>query len=105
MVTAVFGGVLHNEVNCLICGTESKKFDPFLGEICLQNFPSVVVKMLLVSNIFSPLDLSLDIPSQFRVKKTKDQEPGPVCTLGGKLPHCVILFMALIFFLCVLSQS
>ncbi|MBH0219694.1 hypothetical protein GH793_16060, partial [Listeria monocytogenes] len=30
MVTAIFGGVLHNEVNCLICGTESKKFDPFL---------------------------------------------------------------------------
>ncbi|MCJ8735912.1 hypothetical protein PDJAM_G00252920 [Pangasius djambal] len=56
MVTAVFGGVLHNEVNCLICGTESKKFDPFL-------------------------DLSLDIPSQFRVKRTKDQEPGPTCTL------------------------
>ncbi|XP_053497970.1 ubiquitin carboxyl-terminal hydrolase 3 isoform X1 [Ictalurus furcatus] len=60
MVTAVFGGVLHNEVNCLICGTESKKFDPFL-------------------------DLSLDIPSQFRVKRTKDQEPGPTCTLGDCL--------------------
>ncbi|KAK3558901.1 hypothetical protein QTP86_032166 [Hemibagrus guttatus] len=60
MVTDVFGGVLHSEVNCLICGTESKKFDPFL-------------------------DLSLDIPSQFRVKKTKDQEPGPTCTLGDCL--------------------
>lgn len=31
VVTSVFGGVLQNEVNCLICGTESRKFDPFLG--------------------------------------------------------------------------
>ncbi|CAL1595859.1 unnamed protein product [Knipowitschia caucasica] len=56
VVTSVFGGVLQNEVNCLICGTESRKFDPFL-------------------------DLSLDIPRQFRQKKSKDQEPGPTCTL------------------------
>ncbi|XP_077067179.1 ubiquitin carboxyl-terminal hydrolase 3 isoform X1 [Siphateles boraxobius] len=56
IVTSVFGGVLQNEVYCLICGTESRKFDPFL-------------------------DLSLDIPSQFRIKTTKDQEPGPTCTL------------------------
>uniref|UniRef100_A0A8C9ZFI3 Ubiquitin carboxyl-terminal hydrolase n=1 Tax=Sander lucioperca TaxID=283035 RepID=A0A8C9ZFI3_SANLU len=44
------------DINCLICGTESRKFDPFL-------------------------DLSLDIPSQFRQKRSKDQEPGPTCTL------------------------
>lgn len=56
VVTSIFGGVLQNEVNCLICGTESRKFDPFL-------------------------DLSLDIPSQFRQKRSKDQDPGPTCTL------------------------
>lgn len=33
MVTSVFGGILQNEVNCLICDTESKKFDPFLGKL------------------------------------------------------------------------
>ncbi|XP_049579272.1 ubiquitin carboxyl-terminal hydrolase 3 [Syngnathus scovelli] len=56
VVTSIFGGILQNEVNCLICGTESQKFDPFL-------------------------DLSLDIPSRFRQKRSKDQEPGPTCTL------------------------
>uniref|UniRef100_A0AAQ4PWX4 Ubiquitin carboxyl-terminal hydrolase n=1 Tax=Gasterosteus aculeatus aculeatus TaxID=481459 RepID=A0AAQ4PWX4_GASAC len=56
VVTSNFGGILQNEVNCLICGTESRKFDPFL-------------------------DLSLDIPSQFRQKRSKDQEPGPTCTV------------------------
>nr|XP_048279964.1 ubiquitin carboxyl-terminal hydrolase 3 isoform X1 [Myodes glareolus] len=56
VVTAIFGGILQNEVNCLICGTESRKFDPFL-------------------------DLSLDIPSQFRSKRSKNQESGPLCSL------------------------
>ncbi|XP_078388628.1 ubiquitin carboxyl-terminal hydrolase 3 isoform X4 [Cetorhinus maximus] len=56
VVTNIFGGILQNEVNCLICGTESRKFDPFL-------------------------DLSLDIPSQFRNKRSKNQDNGPVCTL------------------------
>ncbi|XP_031420691.1 ubiquitin carboxyl-terminal hydrolase 3 isoform X2 [Clupea harengus] len=56
VVTSIFGGILQSEVNCLICGTESRKLDPFL-------------------------DLSLDIPSQFRIKRSKDQEPGPTCTL------------------------
>lgn len=36
--------------------------------------------------VLSSPDLSLDIPSQFRQKRSKDQEPGPTCTLSGKCP-------------------
>ncbi|XP_046341178.1 ubiquitin carboxyl-terminal hydrolase 3-like isoform X1 [Haliotis rufescens] len=60
IVTAIFGGLLQNEVNCLICGMESKKHDPFL-------------------------DLSLDIPSQFCTKTTKPKEGEPMCTLSDCL--------------------
>ena len=31
IVTTIFGGILQNEVKCLMCGMESKKHDPFLG--------------------------------------------------------------------------
>lgn len=60
IVTAIFGGLLQSEVNCLSCGTESKKHDPFL-------------------------DLSLDIPAQFSTRLTKPKEGEPICTLSDCL--------------------
>ncbi|XP_055393681.1 ubiquitin carboxyl-terminal hydrolase 3 isoform X4 [Bubalus kerabau] len=76
VVTAIFGGILQNEVNCLICGTESRKFDPFL-------------------------DLSLDIPSQFRNKRSKNQENGPTCSLRVLIPRTppeLVTYLVLIAF-------
>ncbi|ESO87591.1 hypothetical protein LOTGIDRAFT_127660 [Lottia gigantea] len=60
IVTAIFGGLLQNEVICLICGMESKKHDPFL-------------------------DLSLDIPSQFYSRTNKPKEGETVCKLADCL--------------------
>lgn len=94
VVTSIFGGILQNEVNCLICGTESRKFDPFLGNLVKNSNNYLFLNQILTGChqmmvMFSgsfPLDLSLDIPSQFRQKRSKDQEPGPTCTLRGKSP-------------------
>jgi len=60
IVTAIFGGILQNEVNCLICGMESKKHDPFL-------------------------DLSLDIPSHFTAKTPTPKNGEAICQLSDCL--------------------
>ncbi|XP_054707898.1 ubiquitin carboxyl-terminal hydrolase 3-like [Uloborus diversus] len=80
IVTTIFGGILQNEVTCLVCGTESKKHDPFL-------------------------DLSLDIPYHAIVKpmsnKSKEEEMPSI-----QLKDCLTSFTELEelaeseFFLC-----
>ncbi|ELU02606.1 hypothetical protein CAPTEDRAFT_165719 [Capitella teleta] len=60
VVTAIFGGILQSEVNCLICGMESKKHDPFL-------------------------DISLDIPSKFTCKTPNPKNGEIVCDLSDCL--------------------
>lgn len=60
IVTAIFGGLLQNEVNCLICKMESRKHDPFL-------------------------DLSLDIPIQYCSKALKSKESEGRCKLNDCL--------------------
>lgn len=38
IVTSIFGGILQNEVKCLICGNESKKHEPFFGMYSIDNY-------------------------------------------------------------------
>ena len=94
-MTAIFGGILQNEVRCLVCGMESKKHDPFLGkETChspekrnedlLQNRldQEARIKAEISFCLFS--DLSLDIPVHFSSKsaKVQDGESLSVCDLS-----------------------
>lgn len=65
IITGIFGGLLHSEVRCLLCGTESKKYDPFL-------------------------DLSLEIPAEFQCRKSKIKE-APLCQLQDCLNHFISL--------------
>ncbi|KAK2171241.1 hypothetical protein NP493_1087g00063 [Ridgeia piscesae] len=60
IVTAIFGGILQSEVNCLVCGMESRKHDPFL-------------------------DLSLDIPTKFTAKSAHPKNGEDVCSISDCL--------------------
>lgn len=52
----------------------------------------------------SPPDLSLDIPSQFRIKTTKEQEPRPTCTLNGKRCYYMAAVRLILLTISAVSQ-
>ena len=72
IVYHTFGGTLQSDVVCLICGSESQKLDPILGEY------HVIMACMSSSCI---VDCSLDIPEQFICRRKGDKTPN--CTLQG----------------------
>ncbi len=76
IVTSVFGGILQNEVYCLICGTESRKFDPFLGEPSVRSIKALKASVAMVTLNLALLQIShWTFPANFelRPQKTKSQ--------------------------------